>query len=78
MFQVFDGHGGIQAASYTRKNILKFIVEDSNFPGRVKRSIRNAFVKTDHALADTKSFDSCCGTTALTALVLGRSGLETF
>jgi protein phosphatase 2C family protein 2/3 len=74
-YGVFDGHGGVEAASYTRKNILDFIVDDSNFPGRIKRSIRNAFVKIDYALADSTIFDSCCGTTALTALVLGRTML---
>jgi protein phosphatase 2C family protein 2/3 len=29
-------------------------------------------VKTDHALADTKSIDSSSGTTVLMALILGR------
>ncbi|KAK2975683.1 hypothetical protein RJ640_027786, partial [Escallonia rubra] len=71
-YGVFDGHGGVDAATYTRKNILKFIVEDSHFPGGVKRAVRNAFVKADHALADTKSLDNSSGTTALTALILGR------
>ena len=71
-FQVFDGHGGRDAASYTRKNILKCIVEDSSFPGGVKRAVRNAFIRVDHALADSKSLDSSSGTTALTALIMGR------
>ncbi|XP_028109088.1 probable protein phosphatase 2C 47 isoform X2 [Camellia sinensis] len=72
---VFDGHGGVDAASFTRKNILDFIVEDSHFPTGVKRAIRNAFVKADHALADAKSLDSSSGTTALTCLILGRTML---
>ncbi|XP_057501421.1 probable protein phosphatase 2C 47 isoform X2 [Actinidia eriantha] len=70
---VFDGHGGVDAASFTRKNILKFIVDDSHFPTAVKKAIRNAFVKADHALADAKSLDSSSGTTALTALIMGRT-----
>lgn len=70
--QVFDGHGGTDAASFTRKNILKFIVEDSQFPSGTKKAIKSAFVKADHALADSKSVDSSSGTTALTALILGR------
>ncbi|KAM7523953.1 hypothetical protein LguiA_013855 [Lonicera macranthoides] len=74
-YGVFDGHGGRDAASYTRKNILKFIVEDSSFPGGVKRAVRNAFIRVDHALADSKSLDSSSGTTALTALILGRTML---
>ncbi|KAJ6353402.1 hypothetical protein OIU76_002423 [Salix suchowensis] len=72
---VFDGHGGIDAASFTRKNILNFIVEDSQFPSGTKRAIKSAFVKADHALSDTKSIDSSSGTTALMALVLGRTML---
>ncbi|XP_060195731.1 probable protein phosphatase 2C 47 [Lycium barbarum] len=74
-YGVFDGHGGVDAASFTQKNLLSFIVEDSHFPSMVKRAIRNAFVKADNALADTKSLDSTSGTTALTALILGRTML---
>lgn len=70
--QVFDGHGGKDAASFTRENILKFITEDSHFPDGVKRALRNAFVRTDHALADHKNLDRSSGTTAITALILGR------
>ncbi|TQD98324.1 hypothetical protein C1H46_016145 [Malus baccata] len=31
-YGVFDGHGGTDAASFIRKNILKYIVDDSHFP----------------------------------------------
>ncbi|KAJ6678282.1 PROTEIN PHOSPHATASE 2C 47-RELATED [Salix viminalis] len=74
-YGVFDGHGGTDAAYFTRENILNFIVEDSQFPSGTKRAIKSAFVKTDHALADTKSIDSSSGTTVLTALILGRTML---
>lgn len=70
--QVFDGHGGVDAASFTRKNILKFITEDSYFPAGIRRAIRGAFVRVDNALADNKSLDRTSGTTALIALVMGR------
>lgn len=72
LFQVFDGHGGVDAATFAQQNLLNYIVEDSHFPSAVKRAIRNAFVKADHALADAKSLDSSSGTTALAALMLGR------
>lgn len=68
-YGVFDGHGGTDAAAFTRENILNFIVEDSQFPSGTKRAIKSAFVKTDHALADTKSIDSSSGTTVLMALI---------
>ncbi|OMO55677.1 phosphatase 2C (PP2C)-like protein [Corchorus capsularis] len=74
-YGVFDGHGGLDAASFARKNILKFIVEDSNFATGMKKAVKSAFVKADHALADAKSLDSSSGTTALTALILGRTML---
>jgi protein phosphatase 2C family protein 2/3 len=74
LLQVFDGHGGIDAASFIRKNILNYIVEDSHFPSGIKKAVRSAFVKADHALADAATLDSSSGTTALTALIMGRLG----
>lgn len=70
--QVFDGHGGVDAAYFTRKNVLNFIFEDKQFLSSTKKALKNAFLKVDHALADAKSLDSSSGTTALTALILGR------
>ncbi|GMY11079.1 probable protein phosphatase 2C 47 [Fagus crenata] len=74
-YGVFDGHGGIDAASFIRKNILNYIVEDSHFPSGIKKAVRSAFVKADHALADAATLDSSSGTTALTALIMGRTML---
>ncbi|XP_023770373.1 probable protein phosphatase 2C 47 [Lactuca sativa] len=74
-YGVFDGHGGVDAASFTKRNILEFILEDSSFPKAVKKAVKNAFSKVDHALADTRSLDNSSGTTALTALILGRNML---
>ncbi|KAF5751245.1 protein phosphatase 2C 47 [Tripterygium wilfordii] len=72
-YGVFDGHGGTDAAKFTRMNILKFIVDDSNFQSTTKKAIKSAFVRADHAFADAKSLDSSSGTTALTALILGKT-----
>ncbi|CAK9178301.1 unnamed protein product [Ilex paraguariensis] len=72
-YGVFDGHGGSDAASFIRKTILKFIVEDSHFPVCLEKAIKTAFVKADHAFADDSSLDISSGTTALTALVFGRT-----
>ncbi|ESW07956.1 hypothetical protein PHAVU_009G006400 [Phaseolus vulgaris] len=70
-YGVFDGHGGTDAALFIRNNILKFIVEDSNFPTCVGQAITSAFLKADYAFADSSSHDMSSGTTALTALVSG-------
>ncbi|KAK1324899.1 putative protein phosphatase 2C 27 [Acorus calamus] len=72
-YGVFDGHGGTDAASFIRKNILKFIIEDTHFPAHVEMAIRSAFVRADHAFADASSLDQSSGTTALTALIFGRN-----
>lgn len=71
-YGVFDGHGGTDAASFIRKNIIKFIVEDSYFPTCLEKSFKNAFLKADNAFADECSLDTSSGTTALAALIFGR------
>ncbi|KAG1361115.1 hypothetical protein COCNU_09G005780 [Cocos nucifera] len=65
---VFDGHVGVGAASFVRKNILRYIIEDGYFPNCMEKAIKSAFLRADHAFADAHS-----GTTALTALLFGRS-----
>ncbi|XVF74088.1 hypothetical protein PTKIN_Ptkin13bG0032700 [Pterospermum kingtungense] len=72
-YGVFDGHGGTDAAIFIRKNILKFIVEDSHFPICVEKAIKSAFLKADYEFADASSLDISSGTTALTALIFGRT-----
>ncbi|XP_054818510.1 probable protein phosphatase 2C 27 [Prosopis cineraria] len=72
-YGVFDGHGGTDAATYIRNNILRFIVEDPHFPTYLEKAIKSAFLKADYAFADASSLDISSGTTALTAIVFGRS-----
>ncbi|KAF5462255.1 hypothetical protein F2P56_018277 [Juglans regia] len=72
-YGVFDGHGGTDAASFIRDNILRFIVEDSQFSICVEKAIKSAFVKADYAFSDAGSLDISSGTTALTALIFGRT-----
>nr|GLL31549.1 probable protein phosphatase 2C 27 isoform X3 [Ipomoea trifida] len=70
---VFDGHGGTDAASFVRNNILKFIIEDSCFPICLEKAMKNAFLKADYAFVDDSSVDTSSGTTALTALLCERN-----
>ncbi|KAF9594155.1 hypothetical protein IFM89_028812 [Coptis chinensis] len=72
-YGVFDGHNGSDAALFTQKHILKFIVEDSHFSTNVKKAIKSGFIKADHAFADACSLDNSSGTTVLTALIFGRN-----
>ncbi|XP_011016402.1 PREDICTED: probable protein phosphatase 2C 27 [Populus euphratica] len=72
-YGVFDGHGGTDAALFVKNNILRFIVEDSHFPICVEKAIKSAFVKADYAFADDSALDISSGTTALIALIFGRT-----
>ncbi|KAH6782802.1 Protein phosphatase 2C family protein [Perilla frutescens var. frutescens] len=71
-YGVFDGHGGIDAASFIKDKLLQFIVEDSCYPVCLERAIKSAFLKADYAFADDSSLDISSGTTVLTAFISGR------
>ncbi|KAF9591687.1 hypothetical protein IFM89_005559 [Coptis chinensis] len=81
-FGVFDGHGGPDAAAYMKENAIKIFFKDADFLQTieaddvfleaVENSIRNAFLFADLALAKECTVSSSSGTTALTALILGR------
>nr|XP_016502930.1 PREDICTED: probable protein phosphatase 2C 49 [Nicotiana tabacum] len=81
-YAVFDGHGGSDAAAYVRTNSMRFFFEDADLPQasvvdqefmeELESSHCRAFLKADLALADECSVNAACGTTAITALVLGR------
>ncbi|CAL0325446.1 unnamed protein product [Lupinus luteus] len=81
-YAVFDGHGGPDAAAFVKRNAMSLFFEDANmlqsydadafFLKKLEESHRRAFLRADRALADERSVNSSCGTTALTALVLGR------
>lgn len=74
-YGVFDGHGGNHAADFVCSNLPRFIVEDDGFPGEIEKAVSSAFLQIDAAFADACSANSSLesGTTALAALVIGRS-----
>ncbi|KAL2895224.1 putative protein phosphatase 2C 27 [Bienertia sinuspersici] len=74
-YGVFDGHGGTDASSFICSNLLKYITEDAQFPLSLEKAVKSAFVKADYAFADSSALDISSGTTALTALVFGRTML---
>ncbi|CAD5186689.1 unnamed protein product [Musa acuminata subsp. malaccensis] len=74
-YGVFDGHGGKHAADFACSNLPRFLLEDEDFPGEIERAVASAFLQTDTAFAEACSVNSslASGTTALAALVVGRS-----
>ncbi|KAK3025350.1 hypothetical protein RJ639_043859 [Escallonia herrerae] len=81
-YAVFDGHGGADASAYVKNNAMRLFFEggdlpqssdiDDGFMEELQNFHHKAFLLADQALADECSVGDSCGTTALTALVLGR------
>ncbi|KFK39061.1 hypothetical protein AALP_AA3G195900 [Arabis alpina] len=82
-YGVFDGHGGSEASQYIKENATRLFFEDAVFresPSIVnafylkelENSYRKAYLLADLAMEDESIVSSSCGTTALTALVIGR------
>ncbi|KAK6942221.1 PPM-type phosphatase-like domain [Dillenia turbinata] len=74
-YGVFDGHGGKGAANFVRDHLPRVIVEDADFPLELEKVVTRSFVETDSAFAKSCSVESALssGTTALTAMIFGRS-----
>ncbi|CAJ2634594.1 unnamed protein product [Trifolium pratense] len=74
-YGVFDGHGGKSAAQFVRDHLPRVIVEDADFPLELEKVVTRSFLETDSEFAKTCSIDSSLssGTTALTAIIFGRS-----
>ncbi|KAJ1385887.1 PPM-type phosphatase domain [Sesbania bispinosa] len=72
---VFDGHGGKSAAQFVRDHLPRVIVEDADFPLELEKVVTRSFLETDAEFAKTCSIESSLssGTTALTAIIFGRS-----
>ncbi|CAJ1975589.1 unnamed protein product [Sphenostylis stenocarpa] len=74
-YGVFDGHGGKSAAQFVRDNLPRVIVEDVNFPLELEKVVKRSFLETDAAFLKSSSEEPSLssGTTALTAIIFGRS-----
>ncbi|CAI9760610.1 unnamed protein product [Fraxinus pennsylvanica] len=74
-YGVFDGHEGKGAAQFVRDHLPRIIVEDADFPLELEKVVTRSFVETDTAFARFCSTESnlSSGTTALTAMIFGRS-----
>ncbi|KAM3208099.1 hypothetical protein ACQJBY_063040 [Aegilops geniculata] len=74
-YGVFDGHGGKDAAHFVRDNLPRVIVEDADFPLELEKVVSRSFVHIDSQFADKCSHQRALssGTTALTAMIFGRS-----
>ncbi|KAK3026564.1 hypothetical protein RJ639_041150 [Escallonia herrerae] len=74
-YGVFDGHGGKGAAQFVRDHLPRVIAEDADFPLELEKVVTRSFMETDAAFAKSCSLESALssGTTALTAMIFGRS-----
>ncbi|XVE98461.1 hypothetical protein REPUB_Repub03eG0108700 [Reevesia pubescens] len=74
-YGVFDGHGGKYASHFVRDHLPRVIVEDADFPLELEKVVTRSFMETDAAFANSCSLESALasGTTALTAMIFGRS-----
>ncbi|CAN1182636.1 Probable protein phosphatase 2C 54 [Linum perenne] len=77
LYGVFDGHGGKSAAQFIRDHLPRIIVEDADFPLELEKVVTRSFIEADAAFAKSCSDGSLAssGTTALTAMIFGRSML---
>ncbi|XP_010551103.1 PREDICTED: probable protein phosphatase 2C 13 [Tarenaya hassleriana] len=82
-YGVFDGHGGPEAALYMKENATRLFFHDADFPEmpsimnavflkELENSHRKAYLLADLAMADESIVNGSCGTTSLTALVIGQ------
>ncbi|KAM1177663.1 hypothetical protein PS1_017312 [Malus domestica] len=73
-YGVFDGHGGKHAADFASSHLPKFILENEDFPTDIEQVVTSAFLHTDTAFEEACTLDAklASGTTALTALLIGR------
>eukprot|EP00755_Sulcionema_specki_P036735 Sspe_Gene.22493::Locus_8573_Transcript_1_1_Confidence_1.000_Length_3755::g.22493::m.22493 len=69
---VFDGHQGLEAASYAQDHLHHHLVRSPHYATNVEEALRDAFCKTHDAFLTIAEETFCdAGTTASVSLVLG-------
>ncbi|TKY74823.1 phosphatase 2C 59 [Spatholobus suberectus] len=72
LFGVFDGHGGVRAAEYVKKNLFSNLISHPKFISDTKSAIADAYNHTDSEfLKSENSHNRDAGSTASTAILVG-------
>lgn len=70
---IYDGHGGENAANYTRCQLHVNIIRNENFPSDVKKAIYEGFLKTDRDFCKKAlKIGDRSGCTATIVMILGK------
>lgn len=70
-YGVFDGHGGRGAAEFLRNNLMRNVVQNTNFITDPELALKEAFYRTDQDFYDSCGPGEASGSTGLAACVIG-------
>ncbi|KAI7752931.1 hypothetical protein M8C21_024321 [Ambrosia artemisiifolia] len=75
LFAIYDGHSGDRVPSYLQKHLFDNILNESDFLVDPKRSIFNAYEKTDQAILSHEKDLGRGGSTSVTAVLMNGQRL---
>ncbi|XP_076907805.1 putative protein phosphatase 2C 10 [Bidens hawaiensis] len=75
LFAIYDGHSGDRVPSYLQKHLFDNILNESDFLVDPKRSISNAYEKTDEAILSHENDLGRGGSTSVTAVLMNGKKL---
>ncbi|XP_071701649.1 probable protein phosphatase 2C 10 [Rutidosis leptorrhynchoides] len=75
LFAIYDGHSGDRVPSYLQKHLFDNMLNESGFWVDPRRSITNAYEKTDEAILSHESELGRGGSTSVTAVLLNGKRL---
>ncbi|PWA89572.1 protein phosphatase 2C family protein [Artemisia annua] len=75
LFAIYDGHSGDRVPSYLQKHLFDNILNEREFWVDPKRSISNAYEKTDEAILSHESDLGRGGSTSVTAVLINGQRL---